>query len=573
MTQNRDSTNWNEILDPIKSILWRYWQTSRGTLMLVVVVVFFSSVTAVAAPYVFSRFIDQITTQNWLESSMLGFGLYAILLGTATALGQMMGYLVQMSTQNLAFIARTAFFDKLLKKTDGFFVEHNPAEIQSVRGQGQQALNVFTQLSLVVFIPVATQITLTLIVLGATINMEIVLIVLVYGVAFITFTYFVNKKTRPFLEAAVRGGNANAKFVGNALNSMETLRHFNSNHWMSSQFSTRAKQVRDSWVRFCLWRIGFSGVYGVALAVQFAITFALLLPRYRTGDLSVGDVVLFNAFLIQLNKPFESIGQSIDETMRSYTRFLPFAEMWSALEEPEPATYQPFTLTQGHIIFDTVSFDYDSGRGISDISFSAARGKVNFITGETGSGKSTVFRLILKSVTPKSGKITVDDTDLQDIARADWFKQIGVVPQELMLLNETLRVNIVLGRDFDEKRLRKAAKKAAILEFIDSLPEGFDTTVGERGLKLSGGERQRVAIARALYDDPKILFLDEASSALDAATEADIMAHIRTLTNDVTVIAITHRNTVITAQDNIVLLGDKKLKKPAKSKKKRVTPR
>jgi ABC-type multidrug transport system fused ATPase/permease subunit len=133
---------------------------------------------------------------------------------------------------------------------------------------------------------------------------------------------------------------------------------------------------------------------------------------------------------------------------------------------------------------------------------------------------------------------------------------IGVVPQEIMLLNDTLEANIVLGRGHDEVRLRRAAERASILKFIDGLAEGFQTTVGERGLKLSGGERQRVAIARALYADPEILFLDEASSALDERTEAEIMGELRRLAGEMTIIAITHRRTVIATGDNIVELNE-----------------
>ncbi|WP_269113288.1 ATP-binding cassette domain-containing protein [Burkholderia stagnalis] len=149
-----------------------------------------------------------------------------------------------------------------------------------------------------------------------------------------------------------------------------------------------------------------------------------------------------------------------------------------------------------------------------------------------------------------------DGVDLADIDRADCYGAIAVVPQDVVLLNESLEDNILLGRPRDAQRLRDAATKASILPFIDALPDGFRTTVGERGLKLSGGERQRIAIARALYGNPALLFLDEASSALDEATERDIMEHVRLLVGDVTVLAITHRRTVIEATDNVVVLGD-----------------
>ena len=143
---------------------------------------------------------------------------------------------------------------------------------------------------------------------------------------------------------------------------------------------------------------------------------------------------------------------------------------------------------------------------------------------------------------------------MPEIARADYYSVIGVVPQEIMLLNDTLTANIILGRPLDAARLRRAVERASIAKFIDGLPEQFDTRIGERGLKLSGGERQRVAIARALYADPQILFLDEASSALDERTEAEIMGEIRALAGEMTILAITHRRTVIAPGDAVVEL-------------------
>nr|WP_246786540.1 ATP-binding cassette domain-containing protein [Bradyrhizobium sp. USDA 3458] len=170
-----------------------------------------------------------------------------------------------------------------------------------------------------------------------------------------------------------------------------------------------------------------------------------------------------------------------------------------------------------------------------------------------------MFKLALKSIEPDRGRILVDGTDIASVDRAEWYAAVAVVPQDVTLLNESLADNILLGRPRDEVRLRDASKEAAILPFIEALPEGFETTVGERGLKLSGGERQRVAIARALYGQPEILLLDEASSALDERIEPDIMDHIRTLAGDVTVLAITHRRGVISARDVVVDLTDCRL--------------
>lgn len=228
--------------------------------------------------------------------------------------------------------------------------------------------------------------------------------------------------------------------------------------------------------------------------------------------------------------------------------------MWQAEAQDEPQGAAPFALEQGTVTFTDVGYLYPNGRGIEHASFAARRGTITYITGDTGAGKTTLFKLLLKAMRPSSGTITVDGVDLTSISREDWFASVAAVPQDIVLLNDTLRTNIVLGRPYDEEKLRRAAEKAAILSFIDRLEEGFDTVVGERGLKLSGGERQRIAIARALYGEPAILLLDEASSALDAATEKDIMDHLRLVCDEVTIIAITHRLSVISPTDRVVQL-------------------
>ncbi len=539
-----------------RTILLNYWRSSGPTLLTVAACVFLSSISAVAAPYLFSRLIDQLNNDRFAKTLVTGFLVYALLIGLSNALQTMLQYLSYMSAESLGFIAGTSFFERLLRKNTDFFVEHNPAEIESARKRGERALTTLVQLALIVFIPGTTQIVLTLILLGTTVNLELVAVVLVYGICFIALTSFANRRSGPFLDRAIEAGQENARFVGNSINAMETLRYFGAHQWMLSRFSAKAREIFDNWRAFCLQKIGFSAIQGLALTVQFVITFLLLMPRLREGTLSVGDVVLFNALLLQLNQPFEMIGHALDDVMRSKASLKPLAKLWNLPEETEAGPAGAFAVDTGKVQFKGVGYRYPNGRGVADISFTARRGHITYLTGETGSGKSTVFRLALKSLEPQAGRITIDGTPLDEIDRREWYRHIGVVPQDLMLLNETLAINITLGRPLDQERLRLAAGRAAILDFIDALPDGFETVIGERGLKLSGGERQRIAIARALYSDPAVLFLDEASSALDASTERDIMDHIRTVCDTVTVIAITHRTTMILPGDQVVRIAD-----------------
>lgn len=546
--------SWAEIWAPLRYIYGRYFAEAKWLLVMVAVIVFLSAIAGVAGPYLFSRLIDTMQSGSLGEAIVWGFVGYGLLFGFSQALSYMVNYLAMMSAENLNFIAGTAFFSRLLKKTVAFFIEHNPAEIQQAKSRGQNAVYTLVQLALIVLIPGIIQITMTLLVLGTSINLEIVIIVFVYGTLFIGLTFLSNRWTRPFLDAAIKADQANSKFVGNSINAMETLRYFGGDQWIAGRFGEQAAEVRDSWASFAYRRIGIASIFGLMLAVQIGITFAVLLPRYRSGELSVGDVVLFDALLLQLNRPFQMIGSSIDDILRSYSRFIPFAKMWGAQEETDVPAGDDFHLAEGTIRFEDVGFGYREAPVVRGISFTAERGRLNFLTGETGSGKTTLFKLALKSLEPSSGRVLIDAVPLSEIARSDWYSVIGVVPQEIMLLNDTLTANIVLGRPFDEARLRRAVEKASIAKFIDGLPDRFETKIGERGLKLSGGERQRVAIARALYADPQILFLDEASSALDERTEAEIMGELRLLADEMTILAITHRKTVIRAGDNVVEL-------------------
>ncbi|WP_229655211.1 ABC transporter ATP-binding protein [Stenotrophomonas maltophilia] len=543
----------NAVPPPVAEILGAYWKTDRRLLLLIAGSVVLSSLASVAAPYLFSRLIDRLPSDG-VDALAGGFLLYAVMLGAGSVLQNTVQYLSFLSGENLGFITSTRYFARLLKKTNSFFLDHNAAELQVAGEKGRGALKIVVQLGLVAFIPSALQIVLTLVTLGALINLQVVLIVLVYGTVAVTVSAIATRRARIHREGAVEAGQQNARFVGNAMNAMETLRQFGGSTWMVQRFEQKAQSVRDSWRAYVLQRIGFIALLGIGLAVEFVVTFQLLLPRYQSGALSIGDIVLFNLLLLQLNMPFEMIARSIDDVARSWSMMGPLSTLWAAPEEQQVADAQRFAGASGHLEFQQVSHRYGNGRGVSNVSFRVERGSINFLMGPTGAGKSTLLKLALKSIDPQHGRILVDGVDLSRIDRAAWHAAVAVVPQDVILLNESLADNILLGRARDDHRLRHAAGKAAILPLIEALPEGLETTVGERGLKLSGGERQRIAIARALYGEPAILFLDEASSALDEATEREIMGHIRALANDVTVVAITHRRGIVSPTDRVIEL-------------------
>ncbi|MGQ8634471.1 ABC transporter ATP-binding protein [Agrobacterium sp. DKPNP3] len=540
------------VIGPLSSIYAEDLRTSWPSICLLLVSILIGASLSAAAPYLFSRLIDDLPDdpKQW----MLGFALYAILTALASGLERSTQYLTVIHAERLEFVASTSFFDRIVHKHPSFFNDHNPVEIQSAQARGASSASTLMQIGLISFIPGMATFLLSILLMGAVLSADLVLIVVAYGVIFVALTLASNRLTTPYLEQAMDAGQDNAGFVGNAISMIEPLRHTGSNVWMKRRFAESAGLIYRNWRLYSLRRIGFVLTISLALGIQIIVGFYLLLPRYQAGALSIGDIVLFNTLLLQLNVPFELIGHSISETARALAQFGPYAQMWHAPDEEVSSGSSAPRGTMRTLRLEGVGYRYANGRGVDGVSFTAAPGRLTFITGETGSGKSTLFKLLQKTMAPQQGRITVDDADLSTISREDWFAAAGIVPQEVQLLNDTLRSNIILGRVPDEERLRRAAQRAAILTRIEEMPDGFDTIVGERGLKLSGGERQRIAIARALYAEPTILLLDEASSALDEETEREIMDQLRVVDSDVTIIAITHRQSSIREADQVIVL-------------------
>nr|WP_255714198.1 ABC transporter ATP-binding protein [Pelagibacterium xiamenense] len=536
-------------MPPLRTITREYLRSARLVLALVGLMTVLGALTSIAAPYLFSRLIDRLDPTNIGTGLVWAFMGYAVLMGAGFAIQRMSSFLTFMTSESLDFVSSTSFFEKLTTKASAFFLDHNPAEIQSAQHKGTEALNIVVQFGLAALLPGGTQVVLSLVMLGTVLSPDIALIVVVYGVAYVALVARATSRTRAHLDEAIEHSQTSSRFVGNAIASMDTLRQFGSDRWMIGQFTSRQQSALAAWQRYALSHVRYAALFGSALALQFAVTLWLLVPRVAEGSLSVGDLVLFNTLLLQLNLPFQMMGQAIQQIAQSYSRFLPFARMWQAESHEDVQATGTFRLEDGTVAFENVAYTYPNGRGVQPVTFTARRGTITYVTGDTGAGKSTLFKLLLKSMIPSTGRILIDGTDLSTVSRADWFARVAAVPQDVVLLNDTLATNIVLGRPYDEARLRRAADRAAILAFIDGLEEGFETVVGERGLKLSGGERQRIAIARALYADPAILLLDEASSALDAETEKDIMDGLRRIAGQVTIVAITHRLSVIAPDD------------------------
>ena len=299
--------------------------------------------------------------------------------------------------------------------------------------------------------------------------------------------------------------------------------------------------------------------FGQALLITAGLTIVMVMAglQVRAGVLTVGDFVMVNAVMIQITMPLNFLGTVYREIRQA---LVDMGQMFDLLEQPKEITTKPgapdLKVTGGSISLRNIAFSYEADRQIlRDVSLEIPAGQTVAIVGSSGSGKSTIGRLLFRFYDVTGGALSIDNQDVRDVTQSSLQNAIGVVPQDTVLFNDTIFYNIAYGRDGASRAdVEQAARDAQIHAFIQSLPEGYDTVVGERGLKLSGGEKQRVGIARTLLKNPPILLLDEATSALDSETEHEIQGALAQAGLGRTVIVIAHRLSTVAEADMIVVL-------------------
>ena len=351
--------------------------------------------------------------------------------------------------------------------------------------------------------------------------------------------------------------DVSTKMIDSLLN-FETVKYFNNEKF---EFNRLDKSLEEYELAANQTRHALS-LLNVAqtLIITTGITIMLVMSAYgiKSGDIDVGGFVVINAYMLQLYQPLSWLGSVYREIRQALTDM----ENMFSLLEISPTTQNvldsmpPSNIAE--IKFDNVSFDYDVRRTIiKNISFVVPNGKKVAIVGPTGAGKSTISRLLFKFYEPKEGGIYINNINIHKISQESLREIIGVVPQDTVLFNDTIYYNIAYGRTGATKEeVVSAAKNADIHDFISILPDGYETIVGERGLKLSGGEKQRVAIARTILKNPKIFFFDEATSALDTSTEKEIQKNLENVSKNKTTLIIAHRLSTAANADNIIVLDE-----------------
>ena len=554
----------------LKRFLPYLWPADNATLrrrvMGAVVMVLLGKATTLALPFAYKKAVDAMTLPAGAQPALTA----ALAFVLAYALGRFAGVLFD-NLRNIVFerVGQDAtrhlaenVFARLHKLSLRFHLARRTGEVTKVIERGTKSIDTMLYFLLFNIAPTVIELTAVIVIFWLNFGLGLVGATVFAVIAYVYITRTITEWRTHLREKMNRlDGQALARAVDSLLN-YETVKYFGAESREEARYASAARAYADAAVKsensLGLLNIAQALIVNLLMAGAMAWT----VWGWSQGRLTVGDLVFVNTYLTQLFRPLDMLGM-VYRTIRQ--GLIDMAEMFRLIDthiEVADAPNAPaLIVNRPSVTFDSVVFGYDRDREIlHGLSFEVPAGSRVAIVGPSGAGKSTIARLLFRFYDPWSGRILIDGQDIKGVTQASLRAALGIVPQDSVLFNDTIGYNIAYGRDgAGQAEVDAAAKGAAIADFIGRLPQGYDTEVGERGLKLSGGEKQRVAIARTLVKNPPILLFDEATSALDTRTEQDILSTMRAVASHRTTISIAHRLSTIADSDNILVLDQGRL--------------
>jgi ATP-binding cassette, subfamily B, heavy metal transporter len=552
-------------LRPLWMLLPYLWPTGRPDLRWRVVISLACLLLAILATTAFPLFMGWITNQ--LAHKPAG----AIVLATTLAL--VGGYVLSRILMQAFAQLRDGIFAKVqyhaLREVGvstfahihtlslRFHLERKTGGLSRVIERGTKGIDTLLSFAVFNIFPTLFQLLIFCAIMIVKLNLVITLATLAMVGAYVWFTFAITRWRIQFRRDMNQSDqDANTKAVDSLLN-YETVKYFNNEVHETRRFDKSMEKYSRASIQaqtsLSLLNTGQAIIVSLGMGVVMLLT-AIGIKR---GQFSIGDFVMANAILMQLYQPLNLLGTVYREITQA---LVDMDSMFRLLHQPQEVTdkpdAKPLEVSGGEIKFDNVVFAYDPERIVlKGISFVVAAGKTVAVVGPSGAGKSTISRILYRFYDIKSGSVTIDGQDIRDVTQASLRANIGIVPQDTVLFNDTIRYNIAYGRiGANESQIKDAARHAQIDPFIRELPLGYESMVGERGLKLSGGEKQRVAIARTILKNPPILLLDEATSALDTGTEREIQSALAEVSKNRTTLVIAHRLSTVVDADEILVL-------------------
>ena len=499
------------------------------------------------------RAFDLVSTAGWLTADLVALTLGVVASGVGQGVtGLVRNYSMEFLAQFIERDARQELFTSLLGKSQTFHGRQRIGDIMSRATNDVRMLNLMFSpgVTLIVDSFFAVLVPLALI---ATLSAQLLVVPLVFLVCLVITVSDYNRRLKPVSIAMREQFGVMNSGLAESVAGIEVVKASVQEKQAWMRFATDARQYRDYFVE----QGGIQARYFPLLVFSVAWAGALLhaLWLWRGGSVSLGEVVSFVGLMGSLRFPtFISIFSfnQVQLGIASAERILEMINTKSELDENVEGVAHP---VRGAVVFDHVHFAYDGQPVLKDISFAAQPGETIAIVGQTGSGKTTLTRLVNRIFDADQGHVLVDGVDVRDWSLDALRSQISTIEQDVFLFSKSIRENIAFGRtNANREEIEQAAREAQAHEFITGFPEGYDTVLGERGVTLSGGQRQRIAIARALLTDPRILILDDSTSAIDSATEDEIQRAMRRISSERTTFLITHRLSQIRWADRILVL-------------------
>ncbi len=547
------------VLATLRTLLPYVWQY-RGRVALAMACLIAAKFANVGTPIIFKHMIDDLSgPQQALALPVLLLLLYGLLRFSTALFTELREMLFTRVTQRMVRSIALQVFSHLHSLSLRFHLERETGGVSRDIERGTRSIGSLISYLLYSILPTLVELALVMGILFVQYDVGFVLITLVSLTAYIVFTVVVSNR-RIAIRRAVNESDsaANSKAIDSLLN-FETVKYFNNEQYEARRYDTALQKWEGAAVKSQL------SLSALNLGQQAIIALGVTAMMWRAasgvadGRMTVGDLVLVNAFLIQLYMPLNFLGIVYREIRTALTDI---ERMFTLLGEHREIADRPDArdLPSGplEVRFENVQFHYDAKRPIlHGVSFTVPAGHKVAVVGHSGAGKSTLSRLLFRFYDVTGGAVRVNGLDIRDFRQESLRSAIGIVPQDTVLFNDTLLYNLRYGRpEANREEIVAAARTAQLHEFIESLPDKYETRVGERGLKLSGGEKQRVAIARALLKQPRILIFDEATSALDSKTEQAIGESLRAAARGHTTLVIAHRlSTVMDADEILVLDG------------------
>ncbi|WP_288842116.1 ABC transporter ATP-binding protein/permease [uncultured Deefgea sp.] len=514
----------------------------------------------VSVPLVLKDIVDHLDVQN--QALVLPLTLilaYGALRLSSAVFGEMRDAVFAKVTQGAIRRVALQVFEHLHRLSLRFHLERQTGGMSRDIDRGTKGIAFLLNFMLFNILPTLVEIALVAVILLKKYDWWFAAVTFATVAVYIAFTLGVTEwRMRYRREMNVLDSNANTRAIDSLIN-YETVKYFGNERWEAERYDASMQQWEGAAVRNQVSLSFLNAGQAIIIAVGVTLLVGMAADGVVKGTMTLGDLVLVNAFLLQLYAPLNFLGfvyREIKNSLADMEKM--FGLMSKGAEIKDKANAQALQTSSAAIMFSRVDFAYEPNRQIlHDVSFSIPAGKTVAVVGASGAGKSTLSRLLYRFYDVNSGSICINGVDLRDLTQASLRSHIGIVPQDTVLFNDTIYYNIAYGKPSASRdEVIEAAKSAHIYDFIMSLPDGFDTTVGERGLKLSGGEKQRVAIARTVLKNPPILIFDEATSALDSHTEKAIQAELKAISLNRTTLVVAHRLSTISDADEILVMRD-----------------